>query len=79
MYHERTHGSCSMNVLSHIIRVMPMAANFRSLGGTFGASGMRKLLRIVDQSLEKRKGLILIMTSLSMTHSGWISSIALMM
>ena len=44
-----------MNVLSHINRVKPIAANFRSLGGNFGASGMTKLLRIFDQSLGKQK------------------------
>ena len=54
-YHNRTDGSCNMNVLSHNSRVKPIAANFRSFGGTFGASGMTKLLRISDQSLGKKK------------------------
>ena len=64
-YHDRTNGSCNMNVLSHNSRIKPIAANFRSLGGNFGASGMTKLSRIVDQSLgRKKEDLVLMMMSL---------------
>ena len=58
-----------MNVLSHNIRVIPIAANFRSLGGNFGDSGMTKLLRIFVQSLEKNK-LVLMITNASYDELG---------
>jgi hypothetical protein len=67
-----------MNVLSHISRVKPIAANFRSLGGNFGASRITKLLRISDQSLGEKRRKLSIDDNESMVRRTRIESLQLL-